>query len=59
VADATARLAAHLSRIDAMYGAKETRRVAALDAQITLPETPAPVSLDVLAKAVASEVSGV
>jgi CRISPR system Cascade subunit CasC len=59
VADATARLAAHLSEIDAMYGAKETRSVAALDAQITLPGTSAAVPLDALAKAVAAEVSGV
>jgi CRISPR system Cascade subunit CasC len=58
VAHATARLAAHLSEIDAMYGAKETRRVAALDAQIDLPGTSAAVPLDALAKAVAAEISG-
>ena len=59
VADATAKLAAHLSRIDAMYGANETRRVAALDMQIALPGATAAVPLDALAKAVAAEVSGV
>jgi hypothetical protein len=47
-----------LSEIDAMYGAKETRRVAALDAQIDLPGTSAAVPLDALAKAVAAEISG-
>jgi CRISPR system Cascade subunit CasC len=59
VANATAKLVAHLSRIDAMYGAKETRRVAALDAQIALPCASAAVSLDALAAAVAAEVAGV
>ncbi len=59
VADATAKLAAHLSRIDAMYGAKETRRVAALDAQVALPSTSAAILIDALAEAVAAEVAGV
>jgi CRISPR system Cascade subunit CasC len=59
VADATAKLAAHLSRIDAMYGAKETRRVASLDPQIALPGASAAVPLDALAEAVAAEVAGV
>lgn len=58
VADATARLAAHLSRIDAMYGAKETRRVAALDSQIALPGASAAIPLDALAEAVAAEIAG-
>jgi len=59
VADATAKLAGHLSRIDAMYGAKETRRVAALDAQVALPSTSAAILIDALAEAVAAEVAGV
>src|SRR5580704_8672949 len=59
VADATAKLAAHLSQIDAMYSAKETRRVAALDAQVALPSTSAAISIDALAEAVAAEVAGV
>ncbi len=58
VADATARLEAHLSRLDAMYGAKETRRLSALDAQATLPGAPAVVPLDALAQSLAAEVAG-
>jgi CRISPR system Cascade subunit CasC len=58
VADATARLATHLSRLDAMYGAEETRRLSALDAQATLPGVTAVVPLDTLARSVAAEVAG-
>ncbi len=58
VADATARLSAHLSRLDAMYGAKETRRFSALDVQATLPGAPAIVPLDTLAQSLAAEVAG-
>jgi CRISPR system Cascade subunit CasC len=58
VADATARLSAHLSRLDSMYGAKEIRRIAALDVQATLPGAPAVVPLDELAHIVAAEVAG-
>jgi len=56
--DATRRLATHLERLDAMYGAGETRRVAGIDPALSLPGTPAPMSLDELAKAVAAEVEG-
>ena len=56
--DATHRLATHLERLDAMYGAGETRRVAGIDPALSLPGTPAPMSLDELAKAVAAEVKG-
>ena len=56
--DATRRLATHLERLDAMYGAGETRRVAGIDPALSLPGTPAPMSLDELAKAVAAEVKG-
>jgi CRISPR system Cascade subunit CasC len=59
VADATTRLATHLSQIDAMYGAKENRRVATLDTRIVLPGASPAVSLDTLAEAVAAEVAGV
>ena len=58
VADATARLATHLSQLDAMYGAEETRRLSALDAQATLPGATGVVLLDDLARAVAAEVEG-
>ena len=56
--DATRRLATHLERLDAMYGAGETRRVAGIDPALSLPGTPAPMSLNELAKAVAAEVKG-
>lgn len=58
LSDATHRLATHLERLDAMYGAGETRRVAGIDPALRLPGTPAPMSLDQLAKAVAAEVKG-
>jgi hypothetical protein len=41
-----------------MYGAKETRRVAALDSQIALPGASAAIPLDALAEAVAAEIAG-
>jgi CRISPR system Cascade subunit CasC len=59
VADATARLAVHLARLDAMYGAKETRRLSALDTEAALPGATAVVPLDTLARSVAAEVAGV
>jgi CRISPR system Cascade subunit CasC len=59
VGDATQRLSDHLGRLDAMYGAAETRRVAALDAGVSLPGTPAPTPLSTLAASVAAEVAGV
>jgi CRISPR system Cascade subunit CasC len=42
-------LAAHLSRIDAAYGAREERRALQLT-EVSLPETPAPLNLDALAR---------
>lgn len=58
VSEATARLAEQLKRLDAMYGTGETRHVAALDSDLSLPETPAPIALDTLARVVAAEVAG-
>ena len=58
VKDATQRLFEHLLKLDRMYGAKETRRLSALEPETKLPETPPPVPLDDLARAVAAEVAG-
>jgi CRISPR system Cascade subunit CasC len=58
VKDATQRLFEHLLKLDRMYGAKETRRLSALDPEAKLPETPPPVPLDELARAIAAEVAG-
>ena len=57
VADATTRLADHLARLDAMYGAKETRRLAAVG-EAALPGVAARLTLDDLARALAAEVAG-
>jgi CRISPR system Cascade subunit CasC len=57
VDEASARLADYLTQLDAMYGAKETRRLAAL-ADVALPGVAARQSLDVLARALAAEVAG-
>ena len=57
VADATTRLADHLARLDAMYGAKETRRLAAVG-EAALPGIAARQTLDDLARALAAEVAG-
>jgi CRISPR system Cascade subunit CasC len=59
VGDATQRLSDHLGRLDAMYGAGETRRVAALDTGVSLPGAQAPTPLSALAASVAAEVAGV
>jgi CRISPR system Cascade subunit CasC len=58
VRDATQRLSDHLGRLDAMYGAGETRRAAALDAGVSLPDTAPPIPLNALAASVAAEVAG-
>ena len=58
VNDATKRLTEHLGRLDGMYGAKETRRLAALQADATLPGVAARQTLDDLARALAAEVAG-
>jgi CRISPR system Cascade subunit CasC len=58
VRDATQRLSNHLGRLDAMYGAGETRRAAALDAGVSLPATAPPIPLNALAASVAAEVAG-
>lgn len=55
--DATTRLAGYLNQLDGMYGAKETRRLAAL-ADVTLPGVAARQTLDDLARALAAEVAG-
>jgi hypothetical protein len=41
-----------------MYGAGETRRAAALDAGVSLPDTAPPIPLNALAASVAAEVAG-
>lgn len=56
-ADATGRLADYLCQLDGMYGAKETRRLAAL-ADVTLPGVAVRQTLDDLAQALAAEVAG-
>lgn len=57
VEDATVRLADYLTRLDAMYGATETRRLAAL-ADAVLPGVAGRQTLDDLARALAAEVAG-
>jgi CRISPR system Cascade subunit CasC len=54
---AAAALRTHLSQMDAMYGAAETRRLAALDPTAELPGTSVPMPLAALADAVASDVA--
>lgn len=54
---ATAALAAHLARLDAMYGMGETRRLAALDPGIEVPAAGTPMPLAALAETVAAEIS--
>jgi CRISPR system Cascade subunit CasC len=58
VNDATTRLIDHLARLDAMYGAKEVRRFAALSPDLTIPGPATRLNLDELAQALASDVSG-
>ena len=57
VDDATAQLAHYVTQLDGMYGAKETRRLAAL-ADVALPGVAARQTLDDLARALAAEVAG-
>lgn len=54
---AAAALRTHLSHIDAMYGAAETRRLAAIDPNAELPGTSVPMPLAALADAVAADVA--
>lgn len=54
---ATAALKTHLERLDAMYGASETRRLAALDPETALPCAGSPMPLAALAEAVAAELA--
>ena len=58
VRNATERLTEHLARLDGMYGAKETRRVAALDPNTAIPGAAASLNIDDLARALATEVAG-
>ncbi len=58
VRNATDRLTEHLARLDGMYGAKETRRVAALDPNTAIPGVAASLNIDELARALATEVMG-
>jgi len=58
VRNATDRLTEYLARLDRMYGAKETRRVAALDPNTAIPGAAASLNIDCLARALATEVAG-
>lgn len=58
VTSAVERLAEHLSRLDGMYGAKESRLLAALDPGVALPGVKERVSLDDLAASVGASVAG-
>ncbi len=54
---ATGALRTHLDRLDAMYGAAGTRRLAALDPDAALPGAGTPIPLAALADAVATELA--
>jgi CRISPR system Cascade subunit CasC len=56
-AAATAALKTQLDRLDAMYGAAESRRLAALDPATLLPGAAGPMPLAALAEAVAAELA--
>jgi CRISPR system Cascade subunit CasC len=59
VREATRRLAEHVVRLDGMYGAKETRRLAAVEqSETAFPGVGALQRLDDLARALAAEVMG-